>query len=158
FYGSKYDNDELQKYLLEIVTDAEDVLVRITLRIKDLKTRKGGRVIVSVDKIINHVYNLTSDSDTTSNSNTSFNSDTSATEDMHRIEVVSSKSHCSAIRKRPIRKRKVKGRVNYCYVNFTTLWNMIVKPEQSHHGGMLYISVIIFLVLLLILDMDTDYR
>ncbi|CAG8652224.1 10319_t:CDS:2, partial [Paraglomus brasilianum] len=38
----KYDDDELREYLPEIVTDAEDAWVRTTLRINDLKTKKGG--------------------------------------------------------------------------------------------------------------------
>src|SRR2546430_13460973 len=36
FYGHKYDNDELQTYLPEIVTDVENAWVRITLCIKNL--------------------------------------------------------------------------------------------------------------------------
>ncbi|CAJ0842763.1 9737_t:CDS:2 [Entrophospora sp. SA101] len=43
----------------------------------DLKTKKGGRVIVSVNKIINDVHNFTSDSDTSSD-NDSGNSSTSS--------------------------------------------------------------------------------
>ncbi|CAJ0645868.1 8194_t:CDS:2, partial [Entrophospora sp. SA101] len=66
FYGRKYNDGELQTYIPEIVTDTEDAWVRTTLRIKDLKTKKGGRVIVSVNKIINDVHNFTSDSDTSS--------------------------------------------------------------------------------------------
>src|SRR6266487_1200872 len=100
FYGRKYDNDELQTYLPEIVTDVENAWVRTTLRIKDLsnasfaKTKKKPRVIVSVDKRNIHdfykslpggskdsllrrsntsvTFDLgTSDSDTSSNSDTS---------------------------------------------------------------------------------------
>ncbi|CAG8820454.1 4968_t:CDS:1, partial [Racocetra persica] len=36
FYGRKYNNDELQTYIPEIVIDTEDAFVRTTLRIKDL--------------------------------------------------------------------------------------------------------------------------
>ncbi|CAG8515564.1 5016_t:CDS:1 [Acaulospora colombiana] len=56
FYGRKYDNDELQTYIPEIVIDTEDAFVRTTLRIKDLngsgvsKTEKKPRVIISVNK------------------------------------------------------------------------------------------------------------
>ncbi|CAJ0835312.1 13189_t:CDS:2 [Entrophospora sp. SA101] len=77
FYGRKYNDGELQTYIPEIVTDTEDAWVRTTLRIKDLKTKKGGRVIVSVNKIINDVHNFTSDSDTSSD-NDSGNSSTSS--------------------------------------------------------------------------------
>ncbi|CAJ0650213.1 16694_t:CDS:2 [Entrophospora sp. SA101] len=42
FYGRKYNDGELQTYIPEIVTDTEDAWVRTTLRIKDLKTKKGG--------------------------------------------------------------------------------------------------------------------
>ncbi|RIB01805.1 hypothetical protein C2G38_2050576 [Gigaspora rosea] len=48
FYGRKYDDDELQTYIPEIVTDAEDAWLRTTLLIKNLTEKKGERVIVSV--------------------------------------------------------------------------------------------------------------
>ncbi|CAG8841258.1 33128_t:CDS:1, partial [Racocetra persica] len=35
-YGRKYNNDELQTYIPEIVIDTEDAFVRTILRIKDL--------------------------------------------------------------------------------------------------------------------------
>ncbi|CAG8605573.1 5409_t:CDS:1 [Acaulospora morrowiae] len=50
FTGRKYDDDELQTYRAEIVTDAEDGWVRITLRIKNLTKRKGKSIIVPVYK------------------------------------------------------------------------------------------------------------
>ncbi|CAG8596692.1 6151_t:CDS:1 [Ambispora gerdemannii] len=100
FYGRKCDNDELQTYLPEIVTDVENAWVRTTLRIKDLsnasfaKTKKKPRVIVSVDKrnihdfykslpgeskdSLLHRSNISVTSDLgTSDLDTSFNSDTS---------------------------------------------------------------------------------
>ncbi|CAG8852235.1 19864_t:CDS:1, partial [Gigaspora margarita] len=52
----KYNNDELQTYILEIVINAEDAFIRTTLHIKDLngsgvsKTEKKPRVIISVNK------------------------------------------------------------------------------------------------------------
>ena len=50
FYGRSRINDKIQHYLPEIVTDAKDAFVRTTLRIKNLSGKKGGRVIVSVNK------------------------------------------------------------------------------------------------------------
>src|SRR5205085_8746074 len=50
FYGRSRINDKIQRYLPEIVTDAKNALVRTTLRIKNLSGKKGGRVIVSVNK------------------------------------------------------------------------------------------------------------
>ncbi|CAG8814355.1 6241_t:CDS:1, partial [Racocetra persica] len=48
FYGRKYNNDELQIYIPEIVIDTEDAFVRTTLRI--IKNRKKPRAIISVNK------------------------------------------------------------------------------------------------------------
>ncbi|RIB02416.1 hypothetical protein C2G38_883215 [Gigaspora rosea] len=80
FYGRKYDDDELQTYIPEIVTDAEDAWVRTTLHIKNLTEKKGERVIVSVNKRDNHdFYKILpgkSKDSGTSNSDTSSNSDT----------------------------------------------------------------------------------
>ncbi|CAG8661069.1 11579_t:CDS:2, partial [Ambispora gerdemannii] len=111
FYDRKYDDDELQIYISEIVTDTEDAWVRTTLRIKDLNAKKGGRVIVSVDKKdIHDFYKIlpreskdfdTSNSDT-SDSNSS-NSSTSSSE----IEVTHAHK-TRAVKKHPILKRKVK--------------------------------------------------
>ncbi|CAJ0857201.1 10746_t:CDS:2, partial [Entrophospora sp. SA101] len=71
FYGR--NNDGFQTYLPEIVTDAENALVRTTLRIKDLgwkvgtaKAKRKPRVNVYVNKRLN-----TSNSDTSSNSDVS---------------------------------------------------------------------------------------
>ncbi|RHZ80890.1 hypothetical protein Glove_131g60 [Diversispora epigaea] len=50
FYGRSRINDKIQHYLPEIVTDAKNAFVKTTLRIKDLKTKKKPRVIVSIDK------------------------------------------------------------------------------------------------------------
>ncbi|CAH1770641.1 13254_t:CDS:2, partial [Entrophospora sp. SA101] len=59
--------------------DRTDLISAINdlIRELDLKTKKGGRVIVSVNKIINDVHNFTSDSDTSSD-NDSGNSSTSS--------------------------------------------------------------------------------
>ena len=48
FTGRKYDDEELQIYRAEIVTDAEDGWVRTTLRIKNLAGRKGKSIVVPV--------------------------------------------------------------------------------------------------------------
>jgi len=48
FTGRKYDDEELQIYRAEIVTDAEDGWVRTTLRIKNLAERKGKSIVVPV--------------------------------------------------------------------------------------------------------------
>ncbi|CAG8476790.1 hypothetical protein C2G38_2181357 [Gigaspora rosea] len=62
FYGKKYNNDELQIYIPEIVIDAENAFVRTTLHIKDLngsevsKTEKKPRVIISVNKEIFMIF------------------------------------------------------------------------------------------------------
>ncbi|RHZ81493.1 hypothetical protein Glove_120g242 [Diversispora epigaea] len=41
---SKYNDDEFQTYIPEIVTDTENTWVRTTLRIKDLNVKKGGEL------------------------------------------------------------------------------------------------------------------
>ncbi|CAG8543805.1 5164_t:CDS:1, partial [Acaulospora morrowiae] len=50
FIGQKYDDEELQTYRAEIVTDADDGWVRITLHIKNLTERKEKFIIVHVYK------------------------------------------------------------------------------------------------------------
>ncbi|CAG8453103.1 14755_t:CDS:1 [Cetraspora pellucida] len=81
FYRRKYDDDELQTYISEIVTDAEDAWIRTTLHIKNLTEKKEKRVIVSISKRdIHDFYKILpgkSKDSGTSNSDTSFNSDTS---------------------------------------------------------------------------------
>ncbi|RHZ73746.1 hypothetical protein Glove_229g125 [Diversispora epigaea] len=84
FYGRKYDDDERQTYIPEIVTDAEDAWVRTTLRIKDLNAKKGGRVIVHAKNGVDEFYDSTSsnsDSDTSDLSDSSTSS--SESDDKH---------------------------------------------------------------------------
>ncbi|CAG8509541.1 12387_t:CDS:1 [Ambispora leptoticha] len=48
FTSRKYDDEELQIYRAEIITDAEDSWVRTTLCIKNLAERKGKSIVVPV--------------------------------------------------------------------------------------------------------------
>ncbi|CAG8569343.1 2620_t:CDS:1 [Ambispora leptoticha] len=116
FYGRKYDDDELQTYIPEIVTDAEDAWVRTTLRIKNLTEKKGERVIVSVNKRdIHDFYKILpgeSKDFNTSNSDTSDSDSSNSSTSSSEIEVTHAHK-TRAVKKRPILKRKVKGKVNY---------------------------------------------
>ncbi|CAG8515826.1 7049_t:CDS:10 [Ambispora leptoticha] len=119
FYSQKYNDDDLQMYIPEIVTDTEDIWIRTILHIKDLNAKKGGRVIVSINKKdIHDLYKLLSgkskDSDT-SNSNTSFNSNTlnsnSSNSFTSSSEIEVTHTHKTrAIKKCPILKHKVKAK------------------------------------------------
>ncbi|KAF0532734.1 hypothetical protein F8M41_011023 [Gigaspora margarita] len=125
FYGRKYNNDELQTYIPEIVIDTEDAFVRTTLRIKDLnesgvsKTEKKPRVIISVNKRdIHDFYKILPGKSKYSlycRLNISTTSD-SATSDSSTLDVDSGNSSTSNSgievihMKRPILKRKVKYR------------------------------------------------
>ena len=104
FTGRKYDDEKLQTYRAEIVTDAEDGWVRTTLRIKNLAGRKEKSIVVPVYKFDNQSgfsdsrlqqnkskknkvkYSIIeSESDTNSNnSESSTSSSTSGSEDIHK--------------------------------------------------------------------------
>ncbi|CAG8694629.1 14428_t:CDS:2, partial [Ambispora leptoticha] len=108
-----------ETYLPEIVIDAKNAFVRTTLHIKDLRTKKKPRINVSVNKRDIHDFykSLSGESDSSDSSDSdSGNSSTSSSEieviHMHKTEAVGSKSHCCAIRKRPIQKRKFLWRPN----------------------------------------------
>ncbi|RHZ78000.1 hypothetical protein Glove_168g311 [Diversispora epigaea] len=129
FYGRKYYDDELWTYIPEIVTDAEDAWVRTTLCINNLIEGKGEMVIVSVDKRDIHDFykilpgkskdslprrsNISATSDSgTSDSDTSDSDSGNSSTSSSGIEVIHTHK-TEAVRKRPILKRKVKGKVNY---------------------------------------------
>src|SRR6185369_13150127 len=109
FYGRSRINDKIQHYLPEIVTDAKNAFVRTTLRIKNLSGKKGGRVIVSVNKRDIHDFykslpgesdssdSLDSDSSTSSNSDT-LDSGTSSSSEIGVMHVYKT----GAVKKRPI--------------------------------------------------------
>ncbi|RHZ63147.1 hypothetical protein Glove_332g52 [Diversispora epigaea] len=144
FYGRSRINDKIQHYLPEIMTDAKNAFVRTTLRIKDLKTKKKPRVIVSIDKRDIHDFykslpgkskdesktrdsvsslfresniSATSDSDTSDSDTSDSDSDNFSTSSSE-IEVI----HMT----RPILKRKVKA------VNIGTM----VKSQNNKHKTM----------------------
>ncbi|RHZ78656.1 hypothetical protein Glove_158g13 [Diversispora epigaea] len=80
FCGRKYDDNELQTYIPEIVTDAEDAWVRTTLRIKNLAEKKGRRVIVCVTKkYVDEFYESASSNSNDAEHRTFGSSDTSDT-------------------------------------------------------------------------------
>ncbi|CAG8797533.1 10170_t:CDS:2, partial [Dentiscutata erythropus] len=88
FYGRKYNNDELQTYIPEIVIDTEDAFVRTTLHIHDFYKILPGK---SKDSLYRR-----SNISTTSDSSTS------------NVDSISSSGIEVIYMKRPILKRKVK--------------------------------------------------
>ena len=103
FTGRKYDDEELQTYRAEIVTDAEDGWVRTTLRIKNLAERKGKSIVVPVYKFDRSKKNkvkysiIESESDTNSDtSESSTSSSSSGSEDTHVYKSV----RCRKVKKK----------------------------------------------------------
>jgi hypothetical protein len=80
FCDRKYDDDELQTYIPEIVTDTEDTWVRTTFRIKNLAEKKGRRVVVRVtENNVDEFYESASSNSDDAEHRTFGSSDTSDT-------------------------------------------------------------------------------